>query len=113
LRLGGSGRFDIGRGNVDYTARATVVESSKGQEGADLAALKGVTVPVHLTGPFEAIDWKIQWSGIAAKAIENKVKDKLAERLGLKAPAADAASAAPQPQSNKDKVRDKLKGLFK
>ena len=114
LRIGGSGRFDIGRGNVDYTARATVVESSKGQEGAELAALKGVTVPVHLTGPFEAIDWKIQWSGIAAKALENQVKDKLAERLGLKppAPAGPAAASTPQ-QSNKDKVRDKLKGLFK
>ena len=30
LRIGGAGRFDIGRGTVDYTARATVVEIVEG-----------------------------------------------------------------------------------
>jgi AsmA protein len=117
LRIGGAGAFDVGRGNVDYTARATVVETSKGQEGAELAALKGVTVPVHLSGPFEAIDWKIQWSQVAAAAIESKVKDKLAEKLGAKLglPSAGGAGAAsaPQSQSSKERLREKLKGLIK
>jgi AsmA protein len=54
-----------------------VVDTSKGQEGADLAILKGVTVPVRLSGPFEAIDWKIQWSGIASAAVENKLRERL------------------------------------
>lgn len=119
LRIGGAGRFDVGRGNVDYTARATVVETSKGQEGAELAALKGLTVPVLLSGPFEAIDWKIQWSQVAAAALEKKVMDKLSERLGAKAGgpapagAASGASAPAQPQSSKDRLREKLKGLMK
>jgi AsmA protein len=116
LRIGGAGQFDVGRGRVDYTARATVVETSKGQEGAELAALKGVTVPVKLSGPFEAIDYKIQWSQVAAAAIENKLKDKLSEKLGAKLglpPAGGAASAPAQPQSSKDKLRDRLKGLLK
>ena len=115
LRIGGSGRFDIGRGTIDYTARAAVVETSKGQEGADLAALKGLTVPVQLSGPFDAIAWKIQWSGVAAKALENQLKDKLSERLGLKpAPAASAgAAAASAPQSPNDKLREKFKRLLK
>jgi AsmA protein len=121
LRIGGAGRFDIGRGMVDYTARATVVETSKGQEGADLAALKGLTVPVQLSGPFDAIAWKIQWSAVAGKVLESQLKDKLAERLGIKPvpPPAGAAAgtAAPAasapPRSDKDKLRDKLKGLLK
>jgi AsmA protein len=115
LRIGGAGRFDIGRGTVDYTARAAVVETSKGQEGADLAALKGLTIPVQLSGPFDAIAWKVQWSGVAAKALENQLKDKLTERLGLKpVPApASATSAAPAPQSDKDKLRDQLKRILK
>jgi AsmA protein len=119
LRIGGAGNFDVGRGSVDYTARATVVETSKGQEGAELAALKGVTVPVKLSGPFEAIDYKIQWSQVAAAAVESKLKEKLSEKLGAKlglpAPGGTAASAPAQqqPQSSKDKLRDKLKGLIK
>ena len=116
LRIGGAGRFDIGRGTVDYTARATVIGSPAGQDGADIAALKGVTVPVVLSGPLDAIGWKIQWSGVAAKAIENRLKDKLDERLGVKpVPSSGAASAAPAPQqqrSDKDKLRDELKRLL-
>jgi AsmA protein len=113
LRLGGDGAIDIGKGRIDYTARATVTGTTAGQGGAELAALKGLTVPVRLTGPFEAIDWKVQWSAVAAGALQNKVEDKLKEKLGAKlgiAPAEPGASA-PKP---KDVLKEKLlKGLFK
>ena len=114
LRIGGAGSFDIGRGTLDYTAKATVVAAPAGQDGRDLAALRGVTVPVRLSGPFEAINWNIQWSGVAAAAVENKLKDKIAEKLGARiggAPAADGSASAPA--SPKDRLKDKLKGLFK
>lgn len=115
LRLGGAGALDIGRGRIDYTARATVANTTKGQDGADLAALKGVTVPVQLTGPFDAMDWRIQWSQIAAQALKNEVagraEDKLREKLGLPSAASGAASGAKA--SAKDQLKDKLKGLFK
>jgi len=116
LRIGGAGRFDIGRGTVDYTARATVVETSKGQQGADLAALKGLTVPVRLSGPFDAIAWNVQWSSVAAKALEGQLKNKLAEQLGIKpvpgAASPAAAASAPQQRSDKAKLRDELKKLL-
>ena len=114
LRIGGAGTFDIGRGRIDYTARATVIGAPTGQDGSELAALRGVTVPVLLSGPFEAIDWKIQWSGVAAAAVESKLKDKLAERLGAKlgAPAAPGAASAAASSNPKDRLKDKLKGLF-
>lgn len=109
IRLGGDGAIDIGKGRIDYTARATVTSSATGQGGADLAALKGLTVPVRLTGPFEAIDWKIQWSAVAAVALQNKLEDKLKGRLGLE-PAKPGASAPSPKQQLKDKL---LKGLLK
>jgi len=114
LRIGGAGRFDIGRGTIDYTARATVIAVPTGQDGGDLAALRGVTVPVQLSGPFDAIDWKIQWSGVAAAAVENRLKDKLSEALGMKpGTKAAPAGAASAPKDSKDKLKDVLKGLFK
>lgn len=113
LRIGGAGRLDIGRGRIDYTARATVIGAPAGQDGAELAALKGVTVPVQLSGPFEAIDWKIQWSGVAAAAAQGKLKEKLAEKLGATLGAPKAASAPPSaPDRPKDKLKEKLRGLF-
>lgn len=124
FRLGGDGALDIGKGNIDYTARATVASTMKGQDGADLAALKGLTIPVHLSGPFEAMDWRIQWSAVAAQAlksevgakVEGQVKDRLKEKLGLPS-AASAASGSSDSAAIKDaakeKLKDKLKGIFK
>ena len=114
LRIGGNGRFDIGQGRIDYTARATVAQTATGQDGAELAALRGVTVPVQLSGPFDAIDWKVQWSGVAAAAVENKLKEKLAEKLFGKSdePSASAASAAEPAQKPEDKIKQKLRGLL-
>jgi AsmA protein len=115
LRINGAGRFDIGRGRVDYTARVAVIDSAAGQGGAGLDALRGVTVPVELTGPFDAIDWKIQWSGVAAAAVQNKLKEKLGEALGAKlgVPPAPSGTAPAQPSKPKDVLKDTLKGLFK
>ncbi len=109
LRVTGEGAADIGRNRIDYTVRATVAETTKGQDGADLAALRGLTVPVLLTGPFEAIDWKIQWSGVATALVRNQLEDKLKEKLGVK----PANPAQPGTGSSKDALRDALKGLFK
>lgn len=108
LRLGGEGAIDVGRGRIDYLARATVTSTSKGQDAPDLAALKGVTVPVRLAGPFESLDWKIEWSSVAAGLVTRKLEDKLSEKLGLKPPAQGASQPSPA-----DALKNKLKGLFK
>ncbi len=127
LRLGGNGLLDVGKGRIDYTARATVTATSKGQDGAELAALNGLTVPVHLTGPFEAMDWQIQWTSVAAQALKSEVgkqlEGRLRDKLGLgsAAPASGAASEAAPGNNAKDaarkaaedKLKDKLKGIFK
>jgi AsmA protein len=114
LRLGGEGSIDIGQSRLDYTARATVTDTSKGQGGADLAALRGLTIPVQLSGPLEAIDWKVQWSAVVAGAVQQQVENKLRERLGVP----DRSASSPGPAERledkvQDKVRDKLKDLFK
>lgn len=118
LRIGGEGRVDIGRGRIDYEARATVIASPAGQGGAELEALRGVTVPVALSGPIDAIDWTIQWSTVVTATVKQKLKDELSEKLSdklgtrLGRPTADdgppAAPATPQ-----DMLKDTLKGLFR
>jgi len=114
LRIGGAGRFDIGRGTVDYTARATVTDTAVGQGGAGLEALRGITVPVVLSGPFDAIQWTIEWSGVAAAAVEKKLKDKLNQVLGGQLGRSPAQSgSAPAPVAPTDLLRGTLKGLFK
>lgn len=55
-----------------------------------MQALKGLTVPVRLNGPFTAIGWKID----VASLVGDTVKKKAEERV-------------------MDGLKDKLKGLFK
>jgi AsmA protein len=114
LRLGGEGAIDIGQSRIDYLARATVTGTAKGQDGAELAALKGLQVPVRLSGPFSALDWKIEWSAVVAGAVtqglKNEVRNRLEEKLGLKP--ADPAASAPATKP-KDALKGVLKDLFK
>ncbi len=110
LRIGGAGRFDIGRGTVDYIARARVVAAPAGQDAGDLWVLRGVSVPVQLSGPIEAIDWKIRWSGVTTAAFENQLKDKLAGKLGAKlgtAPTSAGAASAPARTTPQDKLKSR------
>ncbi|MDP2793674.1 MAG: AsmA family protein [Sulfurisoma sp.] len=97
LRLAGAGDIDIGNGRIDYLAKASVVNTSGGQGAKDLEHLKGVTVPVRLTGPFDNISYKLELGSLIQEAAKAKVEEKKQE---IK-------------QRVQEKVQDKLKGLFK
>jgi AsmA protein len=81
VRLGGAGDIDIGNSQLNYIARATVVATSKGQGGADLDHLAGLTVPVKLTGPFDAPNYEIDYRSLATDAVKAKAKEKLQDKL--------------------------------
>jgi len=94
LRLGGSGDIDIGDGRLDYLAKASVVATSGGQGAKDLEHLKGLTVPVRATGPFDNLSYKLEIASLAQEAVKAKVEEKKQEIQ----------------QQAKEKL---LKGLFK
>lgn len=107
IRLTGAGDVNIGSDSLDYVAKATVVATTKGQGGAELEALKGLTVPVKISGPFADPKYALDFSGIATQAATQKVKEKLEEKIFGKP--AEGSSGQPTTQ---DKVKDKLKDIF-
>ena len=100
IRLGGSGDIDIGEGQINYLAKATVVSSSQGQGGQDLAQLNGLAIPVRLTGPFDKLSYKLELGA----ALEAAAKAKVQERV--KDIQKDVQN------KTQEKVKDALKGLF-
>lgn len=84
LRVGGAGNIDIGNSQLDYLAKATVVATSKGQGGADLDHLKGLTIPVKLTGPFDAPKYEIDYRALAGDAAKAKVTEQAKEKVEKK-----------------------------
>ncbi len=80
LRLAGSGDVDIGAGSIDYLAKVSVVQSSGGQGGKELAELRGVTVPVKITGPLDAPRFRADLGATVGDAVKHRAEDKLKER---------------------------------
>lgn len=97
VRVGGAGEIDVGRSQLNYVAKASVVATAKGQGGAELEHLKGLTIPVKLTGSFDAPKYEIDYGALAGDAAKAKLKQKVEkaeERI-------------------EKKVEDKLRGLFR
>jgi AsmA protein len=106
LRIGGEGSADLVASRLDYTVRASVVGTGSGQGGRDLEALRGVTIPVRLTGSFDDPSWQIDWATAGREALKSRAAAELKERL----------QTDERVEKAKDKVRDRvgdaLKGLF-
>lgn len=90
LRVTGEGSVDIGALAVDYTAKISVVGTLQGQGGQPLSELKGVTVPLHVSGPFDNLAFGLDWRSVAQQAIEKKATEQLKSRLGTGGKPAEA-----------------------
>jgi AsmA protein len=100
LRVGGAGQVDLPRKHLDYLARVSVVGTLSGQGGAELAALRGVTVPVQVSGPFDALSYRVDVAALAIDAARRELTRRLQEELlGKPAP---GATEPPKPVSPRD-----------
>jgi AsmA protein len=102
FRLSGAGDIDIGNSTLNYGAKASLVATSKGQGGRDLANLAGVTIPVRVTGPFEKPDVTVDFAELIAKSGLG-----LGRALGAAGGAAGSAAGGAA-----GAIGDKVRGLF-
>jgi AsmA protein len=104
LRVGGRGDIDIGARRIDYTATVTVVGTITGTDGRNLERLRGLTIPVRLTGPFDKPSYQIDWTAAAGEALKRRAAEQLQKRLAPK---------AEEPRRRlEDRAREALKGLL-
>ncbi len=101
LRVTGEGKVDLVQEQLDYLLTTKIVGSLEGQGGADASKLKGVAIPVRLSGnmkdPSIMVDVEAALKANAEQEIE-KQKQKLMEKAEKKI---------------QDKLgKDVLKGLF-
>ncbi|MGC2519550.1 MAG: AsmA family protein [Burkholderiales bacterium] len=96
LRLGGEGDINIGTDSVDYSAKATLVATAAGQGGKDTSELKGLTVPVRISGPFTSLSYKLDFNAMISGAAQEKIEKKKEEVKS----------------KLQDKLKDRMKGLF-
>jgi AsmA protein len=97
FRISGKGDVDIGNSHLDYVTKATVVATSKGQGGGDLDTLSGLTVPVHLSGSFDALKYEVNYGAVAGDLAKSKAGEKLKQGV----------------EKNRDKIEERLGGKLK
>jgi len=71
------GDIDIGNETINYLAKPTIVKSLKGQGGADLDSLAGLSIPVKITGTFSAPKYGMDFAGIGAAMAKSNLLDKV------------------------------------
>ncbi len=122
VRISGQGAIDLPNENINYKVVAKVVNTGKGQGGEDLAELKGLSIPVRITGNFASPKFKLELDS----ALKDKTKQKLdakkaAVKKELSQKEADIkekldrkkeAERERLKQELEEKAKEKLKGLF-
>lgn len=76
LRLSGSGQVDLVNERIDYRLRTRVVDTATGQGGAGLDDVKGVDIPIRVTGALMAPDIRVD-----ADFLRNLLRDRLAPQV--------------------------------
>jgi AsmA protein len=113
LRVGGEGDINIGEDTLSYLVKASIVGTSKGQGGRGVDDLKGITVPVRVSGPLTAPSYMLDFNALATEAVKQKaeevIRGQLEKRLGGGAAKEGAKEA---PKSGGDALKEGLKGLF-
>jgi AsmA protein len=102
LRLAGAGDIDIGESRMNYALKASVVATSTGQGGKDLAQVAGLTVPVKISGPFDNLGFSVDVAALATDAAKDALTKELERRLGGGAKGGQQGGG----------VEDALRGLF-
>jgi len=107
LRVTGAGSVNLVSETLDYLVKPVIVSTAAGQGGEGLEQLKGVPVPVKLTGPYAAPKYSIDWAQVVTGAQKAKLEEKKAE---VKEQLEEKKEETKKKLENK--LKDKLKGLF-
>jgi AsmA protein len=112
LRGGGAGTINIGEGTLDYVLKTSIVGTTKGQGGKGVEDLRGVTVPVRVSGPIADPSYKLDFSSMVTDSVKGRVADEIEKRLGGGSKSGDAAKKEGATKDDKSSPRDVLRGIF-
>jgi AsmA protein len=125
IRVDGSGTVNLVNEKTDYDLKTILVNTSKGQGGKELAALEGVTIPLHVSGRYSDPSYSVNWGSVLMDSQKERLKDKLRKKLmgdeSAEAAEAEAGTEAgtaagaetEEPASVEDQLKKKLKDKLK
>ncbi len=109
LRVSGKGSADLVNEQMDYLVHATVVASLEGQGGKGLEQLKGLTVPIRISGPFANLSYRPDVQAIVKGKV---VAPGVLPPATLSRPWLAQDKLDEKKQDLQQRLQDKLKNLF-
>jgi AsmA protein len=106
LRVAGEGEINIGEDSLNYLVKASIVGTTRGQGGRDVEELRGMTVPVRISGPLAAPSFKLDFGRAATDTAKQRLTDELQKRLGGGAAKEDSGKDAAKSGGTRDALRD-------
>lgn len=82
LRVDGNGQASLPAETIDYRVRATLVATSQGQGGREVADLTGIPLPIHITGTFSDPKPRPDFEALMQGAVAAKGKELIEEQKG-------------------------------
>ena len=82
FRIAGNGQVDIANETISYLVKPTVVATLKGQGGAGIEELNGLTVPIKVSGKFAKPSYALDFAGLGAALAQQKVLEKVGGEKG-------------------------------
>ena len=98
LRLSGEGVIHLPDQTLNYLLRPTLVATTQGQGGREAGDLRGLTVPVRLTGPLTEPRWRLEIGSAVTGTLRTTVQEKVEDRL---------------PDHLQDTVRDRVRNIIR
>ncbi|ANN76200.1 AsmA family protein [Bordetella flabilis] len=95
--------IDLPKGTLDVVANVRIADPPPSY--ADLAELRGLAVPVHVAGPYDALRYRVDWRAVAGDALSRALQRALRDR---------GADSNRNGESRQDAIKDlgrMLKGI--
>ncbi|TDJ32304.1 MAG: AsmA family protein [Gammaproteobacteria bacterium] len=81
LRIDGNGTINLEDGTVNALIKPVLVESSRGQGGAELADLSGIPIPIRVSGPVFSPSYSIDFAALIQEEATKTLQEELLKLL--------------------------------
>ncbi|MFH7320407.1 AsmA family protein [Desulfurivibrio sp. D14AmB] len=126
LRLNGQGSAHLVSEQVDYLLTATVAATAEGQQGRGLEELRGLTVPIRVSGSFSELSFRPELTAANLEQLGRNLRElgRAIDRDGLRvlegilappaSPAETEKGAPAKPEEQlEEQLKDELRRLFR
>ncbi len=81
MRVGGRGKVDLAQETLDYRLRVEILDTPGTEVRVGDGELRGHTIPVHIEGPFDELNYRVDIAEVLKEKAKEKVEDLLRDKL--------------------------------